>query len=369
MASNNIPVLKISLPTADQLLPYLRRIDANRIYTNHGPLHEEFIQRLGKHFACNSKAFVCASSGTSAIVGAILASTGRAGTDKTNAVIPALTFTATGLAAEMCGFHPRIVDVSPENWSLDPDRVRQLPYLDTVGLVIPVAPYGRPIDPHDWEKFHQDTGIPVVIDAAACFESISDNPGKYVSDLPTVMSFHATKSFSTAEGGCVVSKDQELIEKTTISLNFGFIETRESEVPGINGKMSEYTAAIGLAEFDSWEKKRSSFEQVSYLYNQAAKDRGLEHKLIASPQVCSSYVLFNADSPEEAKAVKSNLKATGIGFRRWYGNGLHRQKHFWHNAPQACPVADHLAATLLGLPVAPGLDSKCVNLICDQLIQ
>jgi dTDP-4-amino-4,6-dideoxygalactose transaminase len=101
----------------------------------------------------------------------------------------------------MCGFHPRIMDVSVENWNLDPREVIEMPDINLVGLVIAVAPFGRPVDPRRWEQFQEDTGIPVVIDVAACFESISGNAEKYVSTLPTVMSFHATKSFSTAEGG------------------------------------------------------------------------------------------------------------------------------------------------------------------------
>jgi dTDP-4-amino-4,6-dideoxygalactose transaminase len=369
MASNKIPVYKPVLPSADQLLPYLKRIDASRIYTNHGPLHEEFLKQLGRQFACTSGSLVCASSGTAAIAGAILATTGRASANRPYAVIPALTFTATGLAAEMCGFRPWIMDVCGANWSLEPSKLKEMPELNSVGLVIPVAPFGRPVDPRGWEQFQEETGIPVVIDAAACFESISGNPEKYVSDLPTVMSFHATKSFSTAEGGCVVSSNHDLISQITNSLNFGFVGNNETEMPGINGKMSEYNAAIGLAELDSWQKKKSSLEQVSHMYREACEARGIAQKLVATPQICSSYVLFAANNPEEAEAVESNLNAADIGFRHWYGAGLHLQKYFCHTSPRACPVADQLAATLLGLPVAPDLDIESVTLICDQLIR
>jgi len=191
---------------------------------------------------------------------------------------------------------------------------------------------------------------------------------KNISKLPTVLSFHATKSFSTAEGGCVISNDHDLIERVTSNLNFGFINTRETEVPGINGKMGEYNAAIGLAELDSWNEKKALLEQVSDLYHEAAKTRGIQHKLIIAPNVCSSYALFAADNPEEAQVVKSNLEKAGIEFRYWYGNGLHRQKHYYDSAAVSSPVTDHLASTLLGLPVAPDLDSIAVNLICDQLI-
>lgn len=367
MVPRKIPAFIPTLPTAEQLLPYLKRIDASRIYTNHGPLYEEFLERLSQKFACTSDSLVCASSGTTAIAGAILASAGRARKERPNAVIPSFTFTATGLAVEMCGFRPKIMDVSTDNWSLNPIQLTQLPDLDSVGLVVPVAPFGRPVDPNVWQQFQDETGIPVVIDAAASFESISTNADQYVSDLPTAISFHATKSFSTAEGGCVVSRDHGLIRQITNSLNFGFVETRETEMPGLNGKLSEYHAAMGLAELDSWQEKRYSFEQVSRKYVDACEARGLKSKLVVTPQISLSYVLFAADNPEEADAIESKLDAAGIEYRHWYSAGLHKQKYFQDKAPNPCPVTDWLAATLLGLPVAKDLDIETIDWICKQL--
>ncbi len=368
MVSKKIPAFIPTLPTADQLLPYLKRIDASRIYTNHGPLYEEFLDRLSQQFRCSSDSLVCASSGTTAIAGAILAAAGRAREERPNAVIPAFTFTATGLAVEMCGFRPKILDVSAENWSLDPIQLKKLPDLDSVGLVVPVAPFGRPVDPYGWQQFQDETGIPVVIDAAASFESISSNAERYVSDLPTAISFHATKPFSTAEGGCVVCRDHDLIRQITNSLNFGFVETRETEMPGLNGKLSEYHAAMGLAELDSWQEKRSSFEHVSRMYVDACKARGIQKKLVVTPQISLSYILFAADNPAEAKVIESKLNAAGIEYRHWYSAGLHKQKYFQDKAPKPCPVTDWLATTLLGLPVAKDLDIETIDWICEQLI-
>lgn len=368
MPSNKVPVLRPLLPSAKRLLPYLERMDANRFYSNHGPLHDEFLERLSHHFSCDSNSVACASSGTASITGGILAVAGRASAERPIALVPAFTFPGTALAAELCGYRVNVADVSAETWTLGPNMVRSMPNIDRIGVVIPVAPFGRPVDLDDWKRFQDETGIPIVIDAAAGFEAIARDPGRYISDMPVALSFHATKSFSTGEGGCVVSRDRELIDRVTMSLNFGFMKSRETEVPGFNGKMNEYMAAVGLAEFDSWGEKQAALEGVGQMYQEACETRGIADKLTNTPQVCSSYMLFAADDAEEARTVESNLDAAGIGFRHWYGPALHQQKYFCHTGYTTCPVTDSLTDTLLGLPVTPDLDVETVSRICDQLV-
>ena len=114
--------------------------------------------------------------------------------------------------------------------------------------------------------FPEQTGIPVVIDAAASFEAISDEPSRLLSELPVALSFHATKAFATGEGGCVITTDAELATSVTRSLNFGFYEDRESRSASTNGKMSEYHAAVGLAELDAWPAKHHAFLRMAETY-------------------------------------------------------------------------------------------------------
>ena len=134
-----IPVLRPLLPTANRLLPYLSRIDETRTYSNWGPLVHELQQRLCSHLGQPPGSMVCASSGTAALVGAILATAGRATSDRPLAVIPALTFVGTALAVEECGFEPFVADVDATSWTLDSTRIEQEIDLERVGLVVPVA--------------------------------------------------------------------------------------------------------------------------------------------------------------------------------------------------------------------------------------
>ena len=114
-----VPVLRPLLPTADRLQPYLRRIDTSRVYTNHGPLVCELERRLAEHFTLPTGSVASASSGTIGLMGAILATAGRATPERPFALMPAFTFVATAVAAEQCGYRPYLADIDAETWMLD----------------------------------------------------------------------------------------------------------------------------------------------------------------------------------------------------------------------------------------------------------
>jgi dTDP-4-amino-4,6-dideoxygalactose transaminase len=367
--SRTVPVMTPSLPSADRLLPYLQRIDASRIYTNFGPLVLELESRLSELLELPPKGLVTASSGTAALVGAILASTGRANARRPLALMPAYTFVATAVAAEQCGFRPYLCDIDLNSWMLDPEQLLAHPALDQVGVVMPVAPYGVGVPQAPWLDFQQRTGIPVVIDGAASFEAVCLDTAKYVGDVPVVTSFHATKSFATGEGGAVICTDVDLVGRTTRALNFGFHSSRESLSASINGKLSEYHAAIGLAELDGWHAKRLAFAGVAANYRQAFAIAGLQERLLTSPDICSSYALFCCSHPEQAEQVKHSLRREGIEFRLWYGHGLHRHEYFAGSARGRLAVTDHLAHCVIGLPMALDLTFDVINRIAVTVLE
>src|SRR5262249_20683819 len=140
-----VPVLRPGLPSAERLLPYLRRIDLARIYSNHGPLNSELELRLAGMLQLPAGGLVCASSGTTAVTGGILATAGRATPQRPLALLPAFTFVATAAAVEQCGYLAYLADVDAETWMIDPQPLAHHPHLDRIGLVVPVAPFGRPV--------------------------------------------------------------------------------------------------------------------------------------------------------------------------------------------------------------------------------
>lgn len=362
----SIPVNRPLLPTAERLLPYLRRIDANRYYTNFGPLHDELLDRLAGHFNLNTGHLVLASSGTAGLMALILAIAGRATAKKPLCVCPAYTFVATAVAASACGYTPYLADVKAEDWCLDPGRVENLPRLEQAALVTVAAPYGRMPDLAAWGAFTRRTGIPVIVDAAACFDSI-DAAALHSEGLAAVVSLHATKTFSTAEGGLLICPDAAMAERAGRALNFGFHNSRESVGPSINGKISEYHAAIGLAELDHWPEKRQGFIAAARHYLAAADRHGLASRIIADGRHANPYALFVAASEGEARSVTMALDAAGAGHRLWYGLGLHHQPEYRAVPSDCLGETAEIAPRIIGLPMQPDINSKVIGQVISVI--
>lgn len=362
-----VPIYRALLPDADALLPYLRIIDANRHYANRGELVRRLETRLRERIAAPGCAVLTAASGTAALQAAILAQTGRADPARPFALIAGYTFVATAMAAEACGYIPVFVDIDPATWAIDPAALRQHDRLARTGIVLAVAPYGRPHDQQAWADFATSTGVPVVIDAAASFEALMQNPATLTGTVPVVLSFHATKAFATGEGGAVIWSDIEGLKRCARAMNFGFLYSRESRAAGFNGKMSEYHAAIGLAALDGWDATAAASARLAARYRAIAMRAGLGDRLILAPEIASNYALFRADSRSVALASCACLETEAIEHRFWYGPGLHREPYFAAHRPAALPVTEACAAALLGIPVFPDIDEPAIERIIAAL--
>ena len=348
--------MRPQLPRAYDLLPYLHAIDTTRFYSNHGPLSVELGRRLAELFRLPANAVACTSSGTAAIAAAIFATAGRARLERPFALLPAFTFVATAAAVEQCGYRPYLADIDAKTWMLDPDRLAAYPLLGRIGLIVPIAPFGRPVPQQPWQEFARKTGIPVVIDGAAGIEACIATPDRTIGPLPVALSFHATKTFSTGEGGAVVTSDTALAARVLQTINFGFYGTRDSQMASFNGKMSEYHAAVGLAELDRLELKLAAFREVADHYRQLMCEAKLSDSFFGWPETSSNYALFLCRSSREAAAVEASLDHSGIDFRLWYGTGLHRHSYYRDAARGELSNTETLAPRLLGVPVAPDLD-------------
>src|SRR5947207_10784452 len=199
-----IPIMRPKLPCAERLAPYLQQIDESRLYSNFGPLAVGLEQRLAAHFGIAGAAVTTVANAT---LGLTLALTAQGARPGTLCAIPAWTFIASAHAAMMAGLVPYFIDVDVASWALDADRIGDAlaGAPGPVGAVMPVAPFGARIDIAAWDRFRAHSGIPVVIDAAAGFDTLV--PG----EVPAVVSLHATKVIGTGEGGFVISKDATLI--------------------------------------------------------------------------------------------------------------------------------------------------------------
>jgi dTDP-4-amino-4,6-dideoxygalactose transaminase len=358
-----IPVMKPQLPTAAQLRPYLDRIDSARYYSNHGPLVREFEARLGIHFGVSASQVCTSSNGTTALSAALIASNAAPGS---KCLLPSWTFVASAAAVWAAHLRPHFVDVSEKTWALEPAALLQRSDLNEVGVVMVVSPFGAPIDVESWDAFHDETGIPVVIDAAAGFDTAAVVPHARPGRSATMVSFHATKVFGIGEGAAVLSLDEELVSRVHQICNFGFSDKAEGQVLGYNGKLSEYHAAVGLAMFDEWPSRRATVSKLTDRY--ASRIRAHDATLTV-PSFGDGWLscYCNVLVVETAEALANRFHAQGIETRRWWRNGVHRQPAYRDCARDELPITEKLAEHVIGLPFFHDLALDDVETIVHAL--
>ena len=354
-----VPVAKPLLPLADEILPYLHRMDQSRWYSNSGPLVEEFEARLATYADGGTVATV--ANATLGLALALLAYNLPLGSF---CMVPAWTFAATGHAIQLAGLVPWIVDVDAASWALEPAAARTLlrDAPGPVSAVIPVSPFGQPIDFAGWSCFRQATGIAVVIDAAATFDTIG------AGSIPSVVSLHATKVLGVGEGGFVVGTDAAFIQELRRRANFGFWGSREATVRSLNGKMSEYAAVVGLAALDTWDKTRADFFRVAAAYREAlAGQPNVTLQEGFGERWVSSTVMVSVAEPGAGEVARL-LSTKGIATRRWWGGGLHHHAAFAECPRHRTANTESLAASVLGLPCWRDLPNDKIDAICELVL-
>jgi dTDP-4-amino-4,6-dideoxygalactose transaminase len=350
------------LPTAADLLPWLARIDANRWYTNSGPLVHEFEQRLSAFIEGGGEAAcVTLASGMSALELGLHALGVGAGH---RVLLPAVTFPATALAVSRCGAEPVLCDVCADTWTMTPAIAREALATEKFDVVMPVASFGCPLPAAEWDDFVRETRVPVFVDAAAALGVQS--LGRRVH---WAFSLHATKPLGVGEGGLFVSPDRVLAETVRRQANFSFFHRVVHSRGGTNAKLSEYAAAIGLAQLERWpllfERRRRVFDDYR---GRLAQLRQVRLQQLQSPPATLCVRL-----PADVAAVAATLAEAGIETRRWYMPPLYEHPAYREArllgpaGSTRLPVTERLAASLLGLPFHTHLAGAEVEAVVTAL--
>ncbi|MEJ7685861.1 MAG: DegT/DnrJ/EryC1/StrS family aminotransferase [Variovorax sp.] len=342
-----IKVLMPQLPGAAKLLPYLERIDASRTYSNYGPLSREFTRRLGESVGGSGVALT--SNGTTAIEIALRL---QARPSATLCLMPAFTFIASAHAVCNAGLTPYLLNVDPETLTLTPEiAAAALQTVESkVAAVLVVSAFGAPPDLASWADFEAKHGIPVVFDAAAAVTSLSG-----VGTQPACVSLHATKVLGIGEGGAIFSSDPRFVEKATALTGFGFMgPERVSSIRAGNYRISEYTAAVGLAVMDGLQQHIQVLRELTAEYERRLQgkavhlQKGVGHEWV-------TMTLNMIVPPEEVDATTRRLDAARVEWRRWWGFGCHRHPAFADVPRVDLAVTDALAPRVIGLPFHNGL--------------
>jgi dTDP-4-amino-4,6-dideoxygalactose transaminase len=337
------------LPGADEFMPFMQRIEAARWYTNFGPLEQELAAEAAELLDAESPPCVAtASSGTAALTLALQAlelPTGSA------VLTPALTFPATAAAILAAGLTPLLADVDPQDWRLTPEIAR--PWRLRVSAVVPVAAFGVGLSAAAWDAFADETGLPIVMDAAGALGN-QQMPRRCTA----VFSLHATKTLGVGEGGLVATHDRDLAERVRRLSNFGF-ESGMATVAAGNAKLSEWHAAVGLAQIPRAQTLWGGKTRLAVAYRRA---------LPQLPMQAGTPGSLVVGLPVSAERAADRLAAEGIQTRRWYQPDLTR-----HPAYRRLPRAGELPATealhdrLLGLPFHSSLSQEDVLVVAWAL--
>jgi dTDP-4-amino-4,6-dideoxygalactose transaminase len=362
-AKSPIPVLVPHLPPADQLLPYLRRIDSSRIYSNYGPLSREFANALAARFTARGggAGVTLTCNGTSAIE---LALRVRARPGMHYCLMPSYTFIASAHAVTNAGLEPFLADVDEHSLALTPsiaaETLRRMPAPPAAVLVI--SPFGAPPGLPAWEAFEAQTGVPVIFDAAAAAASI-----RTAGYQPQCVSLHATKVLGIGEGGAILCSDPDLIARTTAMSGFGLAGAeRVSSVRGGNYRISEYAAAIGLAVLANLDTTMGRLRELTAAYADGL--RNLDVRLQDGVGTEWVTMTLNVILPaHRATTAKAKLDANQIGWRHWWGLGCHTHPAFTGLPAADLSVTNYLAPRVIGIPFHDSLTPEQIRAVCDCL--
>jgi len=349
-----IYVTRPSLPPLEDFIPYLEKIWDSRVLTNGGPFHQQLEKALCEYLGVPHLALF--SNGTVARVTALqaLRITGEV-------ITTPYSFVATSHSMLWNGIKPVFVDIDPVTLNMDPARIEAAITPQTTAILA-VHCYGRPCDVDAIERIADTYNLKVIYDAAHAF-GVKCHCGSVLThgDL-SVLSFHATKVFTTFEGGAIVCPDAKTKQRIDYLKNFGFADEVTVVAPGINGKMCEFSAALGLLQLQQVDRAIAARRAIYLEYRERlAGLRGLEFvgdAWLDGNNFSYFPVLITDEHPLGRDAVYARMREAGVIVRRYF-YPLISEMPMYRGLPSAqrenLPVASRAATQILCLPIYEGL--------------
>lgn len=360
----NIYVTKPFLPSKEEYMEQISSMWESHMLTNAGNIHNELELKLREYFG--TEECVLSVNGHMALEMLL-----QAMKLKGEVITTPFTFASTTHAIVRNGLIPVFADINEEDYTIDPESVERL-VTDRTCAILPVHVYGNVCNverlQHIADKYH----LKLIYDAAHAFGvAYRGRPIGCYGDA-SVFSFHATKAFHTVEGGAVVTKDHILGDTIRHMRNFGICQDNEECMEiGMNGKMSEFHAAMGLCNLkhinEITEKRKLVVERY---YSHLDKVKGIRtHK--ADMQIQQNYAYFPIIIEREKYGecrdeLCQRLQDEGI-FARKYFYPLTKKLACYGNdfSRDGTPVADYISASVLALPLYADLSFQDVDRICN----
>lgn len=354
------------LPPLEELLPYLQTIWDRKVLTNNGPFHNQLESELAGFLGVPHLALF--TSGTIALVAALqaLRITGEV-------ITTPYSFIATAHSLLWNGIKPVFVDIDPVTLNIDPGKIEAAITPHTTAI-LPVHCYGNPCDVDAIQEIADNYNLRVIYDAAHAF-GVESSSGSILAhgDL-SVLSFHATKVFNTFEGGAIVCPDKKTKVHIDHLKNFGFVNETTVVASGINGKMNEFSAALGLLQLQHFHEAMEKRKHIDSLYREHLENVSGIHCVPRNKQVVDNFayfpILVEDGYPMSRDDLFNKLDGQDIVARRYFYpliSSFPMYRGLRSAEPENLPVAHRTAERVICLPIYPDLDDSDVLRVVDLI--
>lgn len=359
-SSLSIPVTQPYLPSSDKYMHYVSKAFDNKWITNGGPLHKELTDRLKEYLGV--KYLLLVNNGTAALQ---LAYHIKNLKNKTVATTP-FTFPATLTAMAWANATVHLCDIRSDNWNLSANSVNESLKLEKIDAVVPVNIFGMSCELKEFDRIGKKYNIPIIYDSAQAL--LSKYEGKSIFEYGDIhcVSFHATKLFHTVEGGALIFKNKQDLERAERLINFGIQEQGEVHDPGINAKMSELHAAMGLCILDDLpmliENRQASVEHYQKLLSDSVAFQTSHYDCDVPPM----YMPVKFETEQQLLDAEQLLKINGYMARRYFYPDNH--KFIDSKLVRRLTVNNSVTNKILCLPLMHNLTQNHIQRIC-KLVQ
>jgi len=352
----------------------LEKIWDSHWVTNNGQFHEQLEKALAEYLGVEYISLF--TNGTLPLVTALQALGVREG----EVITTPYSFVATSHAIWWNGLHPVFVDIDPVTGCLDAKKI-EAAITPRTKAIMPVHVYGTPCDTEHIQQIADKHGLRIIYDAAHAFGIQRDGRSILLEGDVSTLSFHATKTYNTVEGGALICHSAEMKQKIDYLRNFGFEDEVTVVAPGINSKMDEVRAAYGLLNLKHVDEAIACRKEVAKLYVEALKN--IEGIHLYQPIVESfesgktklNYSYFPIFVDDERlgmtrDALYDKLKSAGVYGRRYFYpliTDFEPYRNYASASKENLPEANRMASSVICLPIHHALQEKEVELIVSIL--
>jgi dTDP-4-amino-4,6-dideoxygalactose transaminase len=363
--SSPLHVGKPNIGSRNNLFKRLEDILDRRWLSNNGIYIQEFEQKVAE--ISGTKHCIATCNGTIALEIAIRAA-GLIG----EVIVPSFTFIATAHALQWQGITPIFADIDPVNHLIAPDAIHRL-ITPRTSAILGVHVWGQGCNFAALSQIANDYHIPLIFDAAHAFGCTYQNKPIGQFGLASILSFHATKFVNSLEGGAIVTNDSSLAEKARLMTNFGFKGYDHVGYIGTNGKMNEFSAAMGLSSLESIDEFIAANHANYQQYSQGLEGlKGIEMLTYDEKEKQNyQYIILNVDpsqSPLKRDELVDLLWTENVRARRYFYPGCHRMEPYCSDYPNAgllLPNTELASQQIVVLPTGQTLSAPDITKICQ----